>query len=129
MGFDTVVMLLNDQLHSLERDPNAGTKIAKAERNWNWPIRGDGLYRQELDFGYGSVISVSHADDYQVTVVGGNMGWNINNEKYDQYLTASAKYQMAECLERNGFKVTKRRSGIRRPKHQAQIGSGGPIND
>jgi hypothetical protein len=109
MGYNTVVMFLNDRIHDAVKDSNLGERLNRAFHGLNYPYRDDSLYRHETDFGYGKVISQAHADDDQVTVTGGNFGFNINDKRFDKHLSPWALEQMKQCLERNGFKVTKQR--------------------
>ena len=60
----------------------------------------------DLNFGCGSVISQSHADDEQVVVVHGNTGRRAQDA---DDLGWRALDVMKACLERHGYTVTKRR--------------------
>jgi hypothetical protein len=95
MGFNATVVVLLDQLHVIERDPEFGKKLADA-------IRYRSTLSQEIDHpgtlgfrhfgaeatGQTQVIEVHHADGQVVTTVGGNTGrvlgyagpWSANDE-------------------------------------------------
>lgn len=105
MGYNTVAVILNDRLGDLERDSGSGAEIARAARSWTARDCCPGIE----NFRYGGIISQDHADGFQVTVVHGNCGWRIDRSEYDKYLGISALRQMKECLERNGYRVIKRR--------------------
>lgn len=63
MGFNTAVIILNDHLHEIEKDPEFGQKLAHAIR-----VAGrEGQYNSGFD-----VLPTQHADTMQVCIVGGN---------------------------------------------------------
>lgn len=111
MGLNTVMLVLNDAIGVGAEDPQLGERIERAilghGRNDGHMFSSNG----RCSSSYGQVISSSHADYYQVTVVHGNMGWRVDDAAMDKYLGWHALDQMKECLERNGYKVTKRRQG------------------
>lgn len=68
MGFNATVVVLLDQLHSIENDPEFGRKLANA-------IRQHGYDRDKpYVTGQTQVIEVHHADSQVVVTVGGNTG-------------------------------------------------------
>lgn len=99
MGYNTVIVLLNDHLGEVEDSGPLGRKIGDSVRGYP--------RRHTLDFGCGAVISQDHANGFQVTVTHGNMGWRIDKVDYDRFLGWQALDQMKACLERNGYCVTK----------------------
>jgi len=101
MGLNTVAVLYND--FNFERQPDLGRRIHDAMRSWSWRDR-DHL---ATHFGAGMVISQAHADYTQIVAVGRNTGKPIS-EAND--LDLFALEQMKECMERHGYKVTKRRT-------------------
>lgn len=79
MGFNAVVVVLNDRLAEIERDPEFGKKLAAAIRYQGWgrgAKPGDAGYRPfgNEATGQTQVISVAHADNMQIVAVGGNTG-------------------------------------------------------
>lgn len=111
MGYNTVVVVLNDALSVGAEDTHLGGRLRTAVLNWSNSAR-----RGNLDFcaigrssssSYGQVISQDHADSYQVTVTHANMGWRVDNAEFDKYLGWHALDQMRGCLERNGYRVAK----------------------
>ena len=118
MGYNTVALLLNDNLDIGAKDPDLGKRIRYASLNWQTRSRG-----VDLDIcafatfenggscaaSYGSIISQDHADGYQVVIVHGNMGWRAGDADYDKYLGWQALDTMKACLERYGYRVTKQR--------------------
>lgn len=74
MGFNTAAIILNDQLHQLAKDPDAGEWIARAVRD----SRGDG----STPFGL-TVLSSAHSDTIQIVGVGGNMIQRLGYGRWD----------------------------------------------
>lgn len=113
MGYNTVAVFLNDSLDVGAKDPTLGERIQDASRNWLARHRGGGLSwsarSNNCSASYGSIISQDHADGYQVCIVHGNMGWRADNAEYDKYLGWQALDAMKDCLERNGYRVVKKR--------------------
>ena len=96
MGFNTVAVLYNDHTHDMP------TRMRDAI------LQSAGCSDDRLAgfFGYGMVITQNHADNSQVVIVGQNNGV-LASEAKD--LDWWALRQMQDCLERHGYKVTKRR--------------------
>ncbi|TDR90265.1 hypothetical protein [Enterovirga rhinocerotis] len=107
MGFNTVAVLYNDHTHRIAEGGEFGASMAAAMQGW---LRRD-RDRLATWFGSGMIVSQAHADYDQVVIVGQNRGCPIH-EAND--LGWQALDQMKDCLERHGYKVTKRRE-IRRP--------------
>lgn len=108
MGYNCVAVLLNDFSHEIATADDFGKRLALQMNNWS-SIDGN----QSTNGGAARIISRDHADGYQVVVVHGNTGWRVDNALYDQYFTGDYAWQafaaMADCLERNGYRVTKKR--------------------
>lgn len=66
MGYNTAMMFLNDNLHTMRDDPEAGRKIYD---NIITARRGGGNQSYCM---YGDAVESQHADSLQVVVVGGN---------------------------------------------------------
>jgi hypothetical protein len=98
MGMNTVVVLFNDMT---QRWPS---EIANAMHEHNYPC-GDGSH-----FGYGKVISIAHADFKQLIWAGWNDGKAVFPDTKD--IPAEVLFRMADILNANGYKVTKRRTKI-----------------
>lgn len=78
MGFNSVVVILNDRLNEIERDPEFGKKVADA-------IRSFGISQPEQYItGQTQVISVCHADTAQIVRVGANTGRPIGYGYWQQ---------------------------------------------
>lgn len=101
MGFNSVAVILNDQLHEIGRDEGFGARVEQAvstfglERHYGRAAgrAGGGL----------KVISLAHADWPQVCVVYGNTGWSIG----DDDIPPAAVEAVAAALRRKGYRVTK----------------------
>ncbi len=92
MGMNTVLMLLNDHAH---RWPD---EIRRAMQHWE----PGGSDRFSVDFGYGQVLSVAHADYDQITTVGGNTGSVLSPIKP---ATHSQLEDLAMILRGHGYTV------------------------
>lgn len=99
MGFNTVVVLLNDYTHEIEKSGPVGKRIADAMRSYH-RRREDHLATW---FGPGSVISQDHSSGEQVVIVSKNSGVRADEATG---LGWQALTDMKECLERHGYKVT-----------------------
>ena len=87
MGFNTAVVVLNDHLHEIERDPEFGAKVAEA-------IRYAGRDKYQYTSGF-SVLPTQHADTMQVVAIGGNtirnLGYSYWSAKDEDILRSLAK--------------------------------------
>lgn len=79
MGFNTAMMILNDHLHLIEKDPEFGARVAEAVRHAG---RGE-IYTSGFN-----VLPTQHADTMQICAVGGNTirrigygGWSNSDEE------------------------------------------------
>lgn len=91
MGFNSVVVILNDCLHEIESDPEFGKKVAQA-------IRAHGARPEHRPYitGQTQVLSVEHADTMQIVAVGGNTGRVVGYAHH-----RSTDDEIAKSLERN----------------------------
>jgi hypothetical protein len=112
------LVLLNDTVDYGAKDSQIGQRILDAVRAY--PARDRDRGRLDIfarpDAGggasYGSVISQAHADYSQIVVVGRNYGRPLHEcADLDWY----AVDQLKTALEKNGYRVTKRR----KPKEAA----------
>lgn len=107
MGFNTVMMVLNDTVDVGAKDPEIGQRIRDAVISWSSrdrdPGRCDIYARSDRAIAsYASVISQAHADYSQVVVVGRNCGAPIVEcNELDHY----ALGQIADALRRHGWTV------------------------
>lgn len=110
MGFNTVAVLYND--FNFAKEPDIGERIDRAMRGWSLRQR-DNLAPW---FGAGMVVSQAHADHTQIVVVGRNTGCPLHEAKDLEWPVLE---QMRDCLEANGYRVTKRRKpkGTAVPSH------------
>ena len=68
MGWNATIVVLNDYLGSIERDPEFGKKLAAA-------ISEQHMTRQPFDLAHGvTVVEQHHANDTSIVAVGGNTG-------------------------------------------------------
>jgi hypothetical protein len=93
MGYNSVLVVLNDRLHEIERDPEFGKKVANAIRHFS---RSD-PERMPYITGQTQVINVEHADTAQVIRVGANCGRVIGVgywQRTDEELVASLYHEI-----------------------------------
>ena len=88
MGYNTTVVVLNDALGNIERDPDFGKNLARAVGQlWSpghKPIDVSSLGHCNA----ATVLESHHADRYVATAIGGNMGvvlgdcgsWKVDDE-------------------------------------------------
>lgn len=75
MGYNAVLVVLNDRLDEIERDPEFGKKVAAAIRYQGaFGETGASGRRAPYVTGQTQVVSVEHADVTQVVAVGANCG-------------------------------------------------------
>lgn len=98
MGFNSVLLVLNDRLHEIEHDPEFGKKVARAIRAHSWP--GE----QPYITGQTQVLSVHHADTLVVVAVGGNTGrvighghWTQNDDQLVRHLEQERRRKEREA--------------------------------
>lgn len=78
MGYNSTILIVNDRLDEIERDPDFGKKISDAIRHFS---RSD-PNRMPYVTGQTQVIDVAHADNLQIIAVGGNTGRVIRYGHY-----------------------------------------------
>ena len=105
MGFNTTVLILNDALGSLEKDPNFNKTLHNAI------IRMGGSNDKPIDVPIGNhangglVIESHHADQCIPILVGGNYGWPINN-CYVHWNASDPELKLLEALaKKRGFRL------------------------
>jgi hypothetical protein len=83
MGFNTVLVVLNDHLDVGAKDPTLGEKIQRSSLVWPRVRRGveSSFFAQSgnCSASYGEVISCDHANGHQVVIVHGNTGWRLDD--------------------------------------------------
>lgn len=104
MGFRTVAVFLNDFNHELRNDPHAGERIGAAINGFHMEEYRPGI----RDFHYGRTVAQSHVSDIQVLVVHDYDAFDIRDDT--ETPPSYALLQMQHCLERNGYRVTKKRT-------------------
>lgn len=101
MGFNSVLVILNDRLHYIENDPMFGKKVADA-------IRCHGHGEPMYITGQTQVLSVHHSDTLAIIAVGGNTGRVIGYGHYGQ-----DDGDLIKLLERERrYKVRRAKEGV-----------------
>lgn len=117
MGFNTTLVIMNDALHIIEKDPEFGAKVAQAAQNF-------GCYgKKHVDISSGghcnaaTVVDCHHADQTSIILVGGNMGtvavpyaggWDHSEKAQERMLRYWA--------DKMGFRLTKKAKRKSNPK-------------
>lgn len=91
MGFNTVVVVLNDAVGYIAEDPGWGERLTKAicafsTRKWRKESQTVAAYTPSgrgVFCNTAQVISQAHADGYQIVVAHGNTGWEITSDPED----------------------------------------------
>lgn len=117
MGFNTSILLLNDNLSELERDPEAGIKIARAvlsaclRDNIDVPMKGGNCLSTPI-----TVVESHHADGNSVVMFGGNRAQILSKcvfkESKEGDLSPEVGY-LRSLAAQHGYTLTKRRGGPR----------------
>lgn len=91
MGFNTVIVVMNDALHFIEEDASWGKSLVGAIKRFCLRKRCEGSPYVSANTASGrgvfvnsaEVISQAHADGYQFVVAHGNTGWEITCDPDD----------------------------------------------
>jgi hypothetical protein len=102
MGMASVVVIMNDYLHEMRDDPDAGKKIAEAITY----IGSEDFGRDMREFRYGAAVCCSHVSGNDIVIRSDYRGERLSSVKG---LPHSVIRQLREALERSGYRVTKRR--------------------
>lgn len=111
MGNSVVAVLLTDCCGEMENDDGRiGREMAASIKAL--PGARNSL---DCDFHVGRVIAWDHSSAWQVVVAHGGTGWRLGAEPDPSWLRPGDGFQhaldnMRACLERHGYKVTKRRT-------------------
>lgn len=111
MGWNTTVVVMNDALDAIERDPEFGRKLGRAAAEIM--VLPKGKMADVSALGHcnaASVIETHHADNTAIVTVGGNLGiahlqtfgWNHHTEEGQVHL-------LREWADKLGFRLTRKR--------------------
>lgn len=110
MGFNTTVVVMNDALGAIERDPDFGKKLSQA-------IAQVCVERDPVDvsaMGHcnaATVIETHHADQTAIVTVGGNYGTlQVYSWGHSHHTAESAEKHLREWAEKLGFTLSKKRT-------------------
>lgn len=116
MGFNTVVLVLNDAVHEISKDPAFGKKLAEAIHAQPGRDAGHARYQGTEDVSAGShcsaatVISSRHADDMQVVAIGGNTGVYLGTTYGFPHDDAGKIKLLKQLAEQMGYSLRKKPS-------------------
>lgn len=91
MGYNSVLVVLNDRLDEIERDPDFGKKVAQAIREMSY-LENHTTYIT----GQTKVISMQHADTMVVIAAGNDTGQILGYGHYSQ-----SKDELIQNLEQD----------------------------
>lgn len=106
MGYNSVVLILNDCLAEIEQDKNFGKKVSNEILKWNKTKR-ETIY-SGCCTNAAEVLSCEHADVTQIIAVGGNCGEVLINCWHVNHSTKEGKIQILKDLaDKLGYRVVK----------------------
>jgi hypothetical protein len=102
MGYRTVVILSNDQMHEWENDPMLGTKIANASGKFL-------TFHDCKNFQYGSIVETVHADRQSLVVLDSLSSDKITFDNWSRFDTKeSVRLKLLQrAAEELGYKLVK----------------------
>ena len=102
MGYNTTVVVMNDALSSIERDPEFGKKLSRAI--------SEAVHGKRVDVISGclcnaaTVIETHHADQTAIVTVGGNYGTlQAYSWGFTHHTPESAEKHLREWADKMGF--------------------------
>jgi hypothetical protein len=108
VGYNSVVVVLNDALDQIKNDKQFGRNVAEAISDAN-------CYGRSVDISSGnhgnaaSVVSCEHADVTQLVAVGGNYGMVLCRTGYVGQSTEHGKILLLKALaDELGYRVSKK---------------------
>ncbi|MFG1462325.1 hypothetical protein V5F77_05440 [Xanthobacter sp. DSM 24535] len=101
MGYNTVAVIYNDHTHEIGRSGHLGERIAEAMIS----ASGSRCQTHERRFGSGYIVSQAHADTWQITAIGHNIGYRLGD--LGNPPPPDALEMAAWMLREHGYKVTK----------------------
>lgn len=110
MGYNTVIVVMNDCLHHIREDVEFGKKLYDQVMLFNRPNE-----RHDISSGMcvnaATVIGVQHADCTQVIAIGGNSGEIIANLWYESPHTEEGKVALVKAVaDQLGYRLVKKNS-------------------
>jgi hypothetical protein len=105
MGLNTVALIRNDYAGNIRDNQNMGEDLVGTMNRYERSTNPDYYSRMNNTTRVGNIeiVSMSHADNYQVVVVNRNAGYNLNDQNVpDDVLNA-----VIQQLEYRGYKVSK----------------------
>lgn len=107
MGYNTTVVVMNDALDQIEKDPQFGRNLAQA-------ILRSGSRQEHVDVPAGShanaahVVESHHADLTSVVTVGGNLGiCHVTKRGWEHHETEQQIELLKAWAEKLGYRMVK----------------------
>lgn len=115
MGFNSVLIVMNDSLHVIEKDPEFGRKVSEAIGKYYGSDRNLGE-RGHIDISCSghvnaaSVIGCQHADVTQILAVGQNYATSLGNYYWGRHLEREDQIQLLRMVaEEYGYSLRKKK--------------------
>lgn len=106
MGFNSVMVVLNDRLHEIEEDKSVGKEIWRAITEKGWP-NPNHTYPNYYDHGL-QCVGVGHADETQVIIVGQNTG----HQAFKLFGYYTDEEILKAWADKLGYDLRKRRGSV-----------------
>jgi hypothetical protein len=107
MGFNSTVVVLNDALSQIERDPDFGKNLARAimEVSRGKPVDVASVSGNSIHCNVVTVIEAHHNSLYEVIAVGGNTGIRLG---YTTYYDGDKVAMLRDVALSRGYRLVKR---------------------
>lgn len=116
MGYNTTVIVLNDALHEIERDPQFGKKLSDAILKHACSRAAD--VRRGVDVSAGNhinaatVIESHHADGNAIVAIGGNCGSIVGHTFGTHHKPEDREKILRELANQLGYTLRKKKQRI-----------------
>ena len=115
MGYNSTVIVMNDSLSAIEKDPDFGKNLVRAIMAMSMKRMGEFADVSALrHINAATVVDCEHADYYRAILVGGNMGEPMGGAgTWSTYLREMDKdqrkeYHLKELARSCGYRLVKR---------------------
>jgi hypothetical protein len=116
MGFNSTLIIRNDSLIDIEKDPEFGKKVCAAIRKFGFTKESSaGTIRSGCSANAADVVHVDHADSHHCIIVGCNTAWDLGycGSWHPNYHDTSEEERNVEYIRKiaasMGYNLTKKR--------------------
>lgn len=103
MGWNTTILIRNDSMHEISKDPEFGRKVELAAGEWQ-------RERQPMDIPgtNAMIVHQDHADNSHVLIVGGNYGSDVGSTfGYSHHKVEDQVRILKDVAKKLGYKLVK----------------------